>query len=238
MEQNNLIVFATGEKHNPALDEQAGGSGFRELVKAQQEGFLRARICAVVSNHAGGGVEEKARALGIPFEHFPKSARTPESHAALVRRLCGENAYIALSGCLWLVPMKQSPHDKTPGLDPRRTINIHPGDPKMFGGEGMYGDHVHEAVLKAYQRGDIRDTFVTMHFVTKEYDRGPVIFKYQIPILPHDTVETLRKRVNQNEHWYQWWVTDLVVTGQISWDGENPDSLRVPDGYEYLPKAA
>lgn len=236
MNQPYLIPFASGTKNG-------GGSGFKKLVEMQRAGLIAAHIPAVVSNIKGGGVEEKARELGISFEHFPKDIRTPETHVALVHGFGGDNAFVALSGCLWLVPMKESPDDPSPGLDPRFVFNIHPGPLSIkdenghprFGGTGMHGDHVHEAVLDA----KVPYTAVTIHFVTKEYDKGPIVFEYPIPILPGDTLETLRARVNWNEHQYQWWVTNLIVTRQIRWDGKDPASLKVPDWYTWhLPLAA
>ena len=67
-----------------------------------------------------------------------------------------------------------------------------------------------------------------MHFVTddKQYDRGPIFFECQVPIEPNDTAETLAKRVNEAEHKWQPLITNKIVTGEISWDGSNRDSLK------------
>ncbi|PIT90949.1 hypothetical protein COU17_03280 [Candidatus Kaiserbacteria bacterium CG10_big_fil_rev_8_21_14_0_10_49_17] len=227
----NLIIFATGEK-----DPDAGGSGFKNLVEASRDGRLSANILAVVSNYTGGGVEEKANDLGVKFFHFPKAQRTAEGHAALVEEIAGDGeVFIALSGCLWLVPMKESPEDSNPGLDPRYVFNIHPGPLPQFGGNGMYGEHVHTAVMDAYRKGEIKYSAVSMHFATQHYDDGPVFFHYPVEILPTDTPKSLGKWVNIHEHRFQPYITNLVVNKKITWDGENKDSLVVPDGYKYLP---
>jgi len=208
-----LIIFASGTK-------TGGGSGFENLVLAERRGDLKATIVAVVSNHENGGVRERADRLKIPFIYFP-GPFTAAAYQEIIKKTGAE--YIALSGWLKLVL----------GLDPRKTFNIHPGPLPRFGGPGMYGHHVHEAVLAAYRRGEIKSSAVTMHFVTEKYDEGPIFFRYSVPIEPSDTAETLGKRVNEFEHKFQPIITNLVVNGEISWDGVNPDSLKFPAGYQF-----
>ncbi|MBI4458229.1 phosphoribosylglycinamide formyltransferase [Candidatus Uhrbacteria bacterium] len=212
--QPSLIVFASGSK-------DGGGSGFGQLVAARNRGSLRARIVAVVSNHADGGVRSRAEALGIPFIHFDGPWEA-QAYRDLVAKIGAE--WVALSG--WLKPVR--------GLDPARTFNIHPGPLPRFGGKGMYGHHVHEAVLAAYRRGEIPHSEVCMHFVTDEYDQGPVFFRHPVGIMSDDTVETLAKRVNATEHAWQAHITNMVIHGRIRWDGRDPASLAVPDGYAFL----
>lgn len=207
-EQPKLLIFASGTK-------TGGGSGFQELVESTQTGILDAEIVGVVSNHLNGGVKEKAEKLDIPFIHFPKQA-TSLTYQELVKQTSAE--WVALSGWLKLVS----------GLDPRTTINIHPGPLPEFGGQGMFGHHVHEAVINAYKSGEITQTAISMHFVTEKYDDGPIFFQYPILIRPDDTAETLGERVNKIEHSWQSFVTNLVVSGHISWDGKNPKSLKAP----------
>ncbi len=198
-----IIIFASGTK-------DGGGSGFENMVKASQSGLLNAEISAVVSNHKNGGVREKADRLGIKFIHFPKPW-TAEKYQEITKG----TDLVCLSGWLKLVT----------GLDPQKTINIHPGPLPKFGGAGMYGHYVHEAVIKAYKNEDISHSAVSMHFVTEEYDRGPLFFSQKVKILPTDTIETLAKRVNEVEHRWQPIITEKVLTGEISWDGKNPKSL-------------
>lgn len=214
MNKPKLLVFASGEA---APDK--GGSGFKTLVESMVEGVLRAEIVGVVSNHIGGGVETKTRELNakygldIPFFHFQRP-HTAEGYRTFAEATGAE--FVALSGWLRLVS----------GLNPKTTFNIHPGPLPRFGGKGLYGHHVHEAVLDAYRRDELTHSAVTMHFVTEEYDRGPTIFSVPVPIEPGDTAETLGKRVNRSEHIWQPIITNKVVNGEIIWDGVNPDSLR------------
>lgn len=234
----NLIIFATGGK---GADE--GGSGMENLLKHIDAGHLAVDSVAVVSNYAGGGVENKARRWGVHFEHFPKEKRTPEAHEELIHRLGGSDHFVMLSGCLWHVPMKETPDDQTPGLDPRFVVNIHPGLLSLkddaghprYGGAGMYGHFVHERVMEDYRAGRTRVSGMAMHFVTKEYDKGPVIGEWQVPIMPWDTPDTLGKAVNAQEHRLQSYITKLVLERHIYWDGSDPRSLHVPSGYDLLP---
>jgi phosphoribosylglycinamide formyltransferase-1 len=240
MPKKKLIIFATGEK-----EPEKGGSGMKNLIEASHDGRLCADVVAVVGNIRGGGVETKAHECGVHFEYFPKSMRTPESHEALIDQLLqGEDGFVALSGCLWQVPVKEDPWGNEPGLDPRRVFNVHPGSLSIkdehghpvYGGEGMYGHHVHEKVMTDYRRGvRIRASAVSMHFVTKEYDKGPIVFEWGVPILPSDTPETLARAVNVQEHRFQPYITDLIVNQRIVWDGVDPRSLKVPSGYDFLP---
>ncbi len=152
--------------------------------------------------------------------------RTAESYKQLAQDCKAD--FVALSGWLKLVR----------GLDPRTTFNIHPGPLSRipilnFGGPGMHGHKVHEAVLEAYRKGITAFSAVSMHFVTEEYDRGPVFFEYPVRIEENDTADTLAARVNAAEHEWQPRITDMVVRGLIRWDGKDPNSLVVPEGYTY-----
>lgn len=206
-----LLIFASGSK-------DSGGSGFENLVQASRNGVLEADIVGVVSNYEHGGVRLRAEKLGVPFVYFSGPFVASE-YKKIVKE---HNAdFVTLSGWLKLVA----------GLDPAHTINIHPGQLPRFGGKGLYGHFVHEAVMEAFGRGEVFYSAVTMHFVTEKYDEGPIFFQYAVPILKNDSSESLGKRVNETEREFQPWVTDLVVRGEISWDGEDPKTLKVPSWY-------
>jgi phosphoribosylglycinamide formyltransferase-1 len=106
------------------------------------------------------------------------------------------------------------------GLDPAQTINIHPGPLPRFGGPKLYGHYVHEAVMAAYQRGEITHSAVTMHFVDAVYDRGPILCALPVPIEPGDTPETLAAKVNRAEQEWQPRVLNYVVHGQVRLVGQ------------------
>lgn len=199
-----IVVFASGTK-------EGGGSGFQELVENSRTGVLNAEIMAVVSNHAQGGVYQRAKKLDIPFRHMP-APWDAEHYQEMIQG----TDWVALSGWLKL----------TKGLNPQKTINIHPGPLPQFGGDGMYGHFVHEAVIKS----GVKESAVSMHFVTEEYDEGPVFFRYPVEIRKDDTPESLAERVNKIEHSWQSFITNLVVHEKIKWDGKK---LTVPDWYQF-----
>jgi phosphoribosylglycinamide formyltransferase-1 len=226
-----IIIFASGTK-------DGGGSGFENMVSATRDGRLDGEIIKVISNHENGGVREKADRLGIPFVHF-KARKLPESEEFVDKdgkpvdpsefgtkenyhKLVEDADLVCLSGWLRLVT----------GLDPQKTINIHPGPLPRFGGDGMYGHFVHEAVVEEYRHPNPADgqrvthSAVSMHFVTEKYDEGPLFFSQSVEILPDDTAETLAKRVNEAEHKWQPVITNKVLHGEISWDGKDPKSLK------------
>ena len=212
----NLLVFASGSK-------DSGGSGFQKLVENSRTGILEAKIVGVVSNHQNGGERQKAENLNIPFKYFENSDTCLQYYRIIVQKYRAD--FIVLSG--WL--------KKVTGLDPRKTINIHPGPLPKFGGPGKYGHKVHEAVITAFKNGEITTSAVSMHFVTEECDRGPLFFELPVLIDKHDTPETLAKKVNELEHRYQSWVVNLIVNGEICWDGKNPQSLQTPPWYPFRP---
>ncbi|HZZ99502.1 MAG TPA: formyltransferase family protein [Candidatus Paceibacterota bacterium] len=211
MERSRIIVFASGNKNS-------GGSGFEMLVEnSRPGGVLDADIVAVVSNHEQGGVRQRAERLGIPFLHFPAPWTADE-----YRRIVAEHKadFVALSGWLKMVH----------GLDPAKTINIHPAI--LPESAGTYGHLAHERMIELNRSDQASYTAVTMHFVTDDgkYDTGPVFFRYPVPILVTDDADSLASRVNKVEHAWQSWVTNLVVHGKISWDGKDRNTLQVPEG--------
>ena len=230
-----LLVFASGTK-------DAGGSGFQNLVEWSRKTPGSFEVVGVVSNHENGGVRKRADALGIPFIHFD-----PSQHPTIVanggmsyQKIVEESGtdYVTLSG--WM--------KHTDGLPSAKTINIHPallsqlGGPfdglraSRFGGAGMYGLAIHEAVKEAFEKGEIKNSGLSMHFVTDTYDGGPVFFEYPVPLDKGMTAIDIRERVNAAEHEWQPKITNMVVHGEISWDGHDPKSLKVPEGYQFLPR--
>ena len=213
-----ILVFASGSA-------EGGGSGFEKLVEASRGGPLDAEIVAVVSSHANGGVRERADRLGVPFTHFP----LPREAADYQRIADASGATLfTLSG--WLKMVKGL--NLATGFSPKTVINIHPGPLPEFGGPGLYGHHVHEAVMEAFKAGEVTHSAVTMHFVDEVYDRGPAFFRLNIKVEAGDTPDFLGARVNRWEHRCQPEITNLVAHDLIRWDGVNPGSLVVPDGYE------
>lgn len=218
--RQKIIVFASGTK-------DGGGSGFENLVEHSHGGDLKADIVAVVSQHERGGVWKRAKRLGVPFVHFP-----PPWDAERYRKIVADSGaeWVALSG--WIKHVK--------GLDPVRTFNIHPALLSQcngrFGGPGMYNHREHALVREALEAGEISESGVSMHFATDEYDRGPVFFEYRVSLRKGMSADDIQHLVNAAEHAWQPRITNMVVNGQIRWDGTDPKTLVVPAGYSYLPK--
>ena len=216
--KSKIIVFASGTK-------KGGGSGFENLVAATKSGVLDADIVGVVSNHENGGVAERAKRLGIPFVYFP--GPYDALHYRTLVAASGAQ-WVALSG--WLRQVH--------GLDPQKTFNIHPALLSQldhrFGGKGMYGNHIHEAVAEALGKGEITESGFTMHFVTDEMDRGPAFFEHRVSLTPGMSAQEIGKVIQAAEHEWQPKITNAVVHGQISWDGKDQESLVIPEEYRGL----
>jgi len=217
-----------------------GGTGFDNCCAGLEDGRLDANIVGLIHNVPCGAVDI-AKKRGIRTRYFPKSERVPGAHEALVRELSGDDECFGMaSGALWKLEMKDGPDDPGPGLDPRYWVNIHPGllslrypdRQPVLGGHRMHGDIVHDTAVHL----GLRDSGLAMHFMTKEFDDGPIIFEYPVPIIYREG-RHLKRGVNAMEHYFQPWVTDLVVHKQIQWDGKNGWSLVVPKGYRFLPSS-
>jgi len=119
------------------------------------------------------------------FDSFDKFA------SAMIGRMKEHQVdIILLAGYMRKVP------DAIVAAFPERMLNIHPALLPKFGGDGMYGIHVHTAVLEAGET----ETGATVHFVNEEYDKGAILLQRTVPILPDDTPETLAARVLECEH--------------------------------------
>jgi len=199
-----ILVFNSGS-----------GSGFQELVENSRTGVLNAEIVGLVTNNVKYGCIERAEKIGVEVYLMNNQS----TYKRILNYFYPD--FVVLSGWLKKVPMGV--------FDPQKTINIHPGPLPKFGGKGMYGHYVHEAVIKAYKADKLKHSEVCMHFVTDEYDKGPVFFRYPVLIRPDDDAHSLGARVNKIEHGWQSYITNLVVNGEIYWDGKNPESLVVPD---------
>jgi len=187
-------------------DEQAGtglriavfgsgrGSNFNAIENEIRNGHLpHVRIVVVISNNSEAGILDLARKDNIPAMHL--SSRQFPDEDAYVQSLLGalqekEVNFIVLAGY-----MKRL-HPRIIGAFRNRIINIHPALLPKFGGPGMYGEHVHRAVLAS---GD-RESGATVHVVDEEYDRGPIVLQRVVPVFPSDTVELLSARVLKIEH--------------------------------------
>lgn len=159
-----------------------------------------ARVALVVCNKPGAGVLTIAENAGIPALLIEKETFY-RGDAYLPKLKEAGIGFVVLAGFLWKVP--QALIDAFP----RRIVNIHPALLPKFGGKGMYGQYVHEAVLQAGER----ESGITVHYVDEQYDSGDVIFQTACPILESDTPETIAARIHQLEHQHYPRVVEEVI---------------------------
>lgn len=203
----NLAAFASGR-----------GSNFSAIHDYIRRRALPARYALVVSDRARPPVAEIALAQGIPFLHLnAKNFPSPEDYAArLIRELEAYGIeWITLAGYLKLIPAEVV--RRYAG----RMMNIHPALLPSFGGAGMYGERVHQAVLES----GVKVSGATVHFVDEEYDRGPIILQETVPVYFEDTVETLAHRVLEVEHRIYPRAVELAVTDKLRIHGRRVQIL-------------
>ncbi|MCF0167773.1 MAG: phosphoribosylglycinamide formyltransferase [Bacteroidales bacterium] len=175
----NLAVFASGN-----------GSNAENLVRyfSKSEDF---KVSVIICNNPNAGVLRRAENLGVPVMIF--SPRAEDGWSLVAKRLEEDNIYaIILAGFLALVP--QELLDKYPD----RIINIHPALLPKYGGKGMHGMHVHEAVVEAKER----ETGITVHLIDEQYDHGKILFQAKCDVLPCDTPMEVAAKIHllEQEH--------------------------------------
>jgi formyltetrahydrofolate-dependent phosphoribosylglycinamide formyltransferase len=176
----SVAVFASG-----------GGSNFQSLLDHQSQD-KPGHIDLLISDRPGAGALERAENSGIPARIIPVKGRSPEAVGLETLEVLEQEGIevILLAGYLRLVP------PLVVEAFARRILNIHPALLPAFGGKGMWGHHVHEAVLASGA------TFSgpTIHFVDAEYDTGSILAQWPVPVLAGDTPDTLAARVLKAEH--------------------------------------
>jgi phosphoribosylglycinamide formyltransferase 1 len=162
------------------------GSNLEALLRTLGPG-APARVELVLSNRADAGGLELARGHGVAAEVM----REPSDASDWLARLEAHRIdLLVLAGYLKLVPAPVIERYRA------RIVNVHPALLPDFGGPGMYGHHVHEAVL----RSGARESGATVHLVDEAYDRGAILAQERVPVLPDDTPERLAARVLEVEH--------------------------------------
>ena len=171
MEKINIAIFVSG-----------GGTNCENLIK-YFSGSERVNCALVVSNKADAYALVRAENLGVKTAVVPKAQL---NDAGVMMPLLREHAidFIVLAGFLPLVP------DFLIDAFPRRIVNLHPALLPKFGGKGMWGHHVHEAVKAAGET----ETGMTVHWVTPVCDGGEIIAQYRTPLSPDDTADDIAEK--------------------------------------------
>ena len=176
----NIAIFASGNGSNA------------ENVVRHFSNHAYARVVAILTNNPDAGVVARAKRLGIQCFIFNRRQLYETNEVAAQLRRMNAN-YIVLAGFLWLMPQRIV---EEYGRD---MLNIHPSLLPKFGGKGMYGMRVHEAVIAAGES----ISGITIHRVNEFYDDGDVVCRKSCDIVPGETPETLAQKIHELE--YEWY---------------------------------
>ncbi len=175
---HSLIIFASGTGTNAnAIIQHFKKSG-------------NAKVALIVSNKADAGVLDIARREEIPFLIID---RKTFQETMLVEQLASyQPSLIVLAGFLWKIP------DTIIHAFPGKIINIHPALLPGYGGKGMYGNNVHDAVISAREK----ESGITIHYVNEHYDEGDIILQARCRVEQNDTADSLAEKIHRLEHFY------------------------------------
>lgn len=168
------------------------GSGFETIQKAIENKILDAKVVVVITNNTNAGVLEKAESYNIPYfiindKRYPGQDIDDKITRLLLEFGCD---YIFLSGYMKKI------ESKLLKAYPNKIINTHPAIlPSIYGGVGMYGRFVHEAVIKNGEK----ESGVTIHFINEVYDEGEKILVKKIKLEENETVDTLEEKIKNLE---------------------------------------
>lgn len=173
----NIAIFASGSGSNA----QKIAEHFKESADI--------RVSLILTNNPKAFVLERAEKLNISSSIFDRE--TFYKSTDVVEVLKNNNIdFVVLAGFMWLVPAYLVE------AYPNRIVNIHPALLPKFGGKGMYGDHVHNAVKQAGEK----ETGITIHFVNEHYDEGNIIFQAKCEVVENDTPQTIAEKVHALEY--------------------------------------
>jgi formyltetrahydrofolate-dependent phosphoribosylglycinamide formyltransferase len=187
----HIAIFASGAGSNA------------EKIIAHLKNHTSIQVSLIVCNKPGAGVLGIAAANQIPTLLIEKD-RFFRGDAYLPELRSRNIGFVVLAGFLWKVP------DALVAAYPNKIINIHPALLPKYGGKGMYGMHVHEAVIAAGEK----ESGITIHYVNEHFDEGAPIFQATCPIEPGDTPEQLAEKIHVLEHRHFPEVVERVVNGE------------------------
>ena len=176
----HIAIFASG-----------AGSNARKIIEYFEAGGLaaaRIKVSLIVCNVPGAGVLEIAKEKGIPTLMINKAEFAATGYVESLHY--AEIQFIVLAGFLWKVP------EVLVRAYPKGIINIHPALLPKYGGKGMYGSRVHEAVIAAGEK----ESGITIHWVNENYDEGGIIYQAKCEVTLSDTPETLANKIHALEH--------------------------------------
>lgn len=176
--KKRIAIFASG-----------GGSNAQKIAQYFAN-HPTVEVALVVSNKADAGVLDIAKSMGIETYIIPSKTEYLETENLLQELYIHQIDFIVLAGYLWLIPGYLV--DAFEG----RIVNIHPALLPKYGGKGMHGMHVHQAVVAAGEK----ESGITIHLVDKVYDNGKILFQAKVALEPTDTPADVQKKVLALEH--------------------------------------
>jgi len=188
MKKRNIAIFASGS-----------GTNAQRIIE-YFSGNPKISVALILSNKPDAYVLVRAKNLNVPSVVFDRhSFNETDDIIKLLKKK--KIDFIVLAGFLWMVPVNLIL------AYPGRIINIHPALLPKYGGKGMYGERVHEAVI---QSGD-KLSGISIHYVNEKYDEGNIIFQAKCEVLQNDTPNSLAQRVHQLEYKHYPEVIEKVV---------------------------
>ena len=210
-----IAVFASG-----------GGSNLQAMLDRFAAADAVARVALVLSDRADAGALARAERAGVATRVVAHGSRASEDIASEMLELLerADVELLALAGYTRLVPAPVVERFRG------RILNIHPALLPAFGGKGMYGAHVHRAVLDS----GATMSGATVHVVDEAYDRGPIVAQWPVPVLRDDTPESLAARVLRVEHWLYPATIEAAaqlvpVFGELWTSQPLAEAVRLPD---------
>ena len=195
---SNLRVM----KKNIAIFASGSGSNTENIIRYFRENEA-IQVSLVLSNRSDAYVLERAHRLGVPCNVFPKEDWVAGDEILAVLQEYHID-FVVLAGFLVRVP------DLLLHAYPNKIINIHPALLPKFGGKGMYGNRVHEAVVAAGEK----KSGITIHYINERYDEGNIVFQAVCPVLPTDSPEDVAKKVHALEYEHFPRVIERVLCGE------------------------
>lgn len=193
---------------NIAVFASHGGSDLQAIIDGCKNKMIQAQVVVVISNNADSMALQRAEKEKIPYYHLSvKKSGTEEILATEILEVLDKYDIdmIFLAGYMRML------HVSVLDKYYNRIFNIHPALLPKFGGKGMYGMNVHNAVIEANEK----ETGVTIHRVNAEYDSGEIVAQTTVPVLENDTAEILAAKVLKKEHEFLVEVISDIARGEI-----------------------
>lgn len=185
----NIVIFASGS-----------GTNAENIIKNFQKSSL-ANVVAVFTNNANAYVIERAKNFQVPTEIFSKEELNSDKVLQKLNEL--QPDLIVLAGFLLKFP------ENIIAQYPDKIINVHPALLPKYGGKGMYGMKVHNAIVENKEK----ETGITIHYVNENYDEGNIIFQKKVTVLISDTAEVVAEKIHELEQkYFPTIIEDLLIS--------------------------